>query len=57
VYTYDRIIISETTVEDYAGNAGVFRFDTEYGLTQDKAENVSDHYPVFAEFWTDRDSD
>ncbi len=55
--TYDRIIITETTVEDYAGNAGVFRFDTEYGLTRDQAEKVSDHYPVFGEFWVGRDTD
>lgn len=55
--TYDRIIITETTVEGYAGNAGVFRFDTVYGLTQDMAEKVSDHYPVYAEFWVSRDTD
>jgi len=57
VCSYDRIIITETTVEDYAGNAGVFRFDTEYGLTQEQAEKVSDHYPVYGEFWVGRDTD
>lgn len=57
ICTYDRIIVGETTIEDYAGNAGVFRFDIEYGLSWNEGEAVSDHYPVFAEFWTDRDTD
>lgn len=57
VCTYDRIIVNETTIEDYAGNAGLFRFDTEYGLSFEQAKKVSDHYPVFSEFWVNRDTD
>ncbi len=57
VCTYDRIIVNETTIEDYAGNAGIFRFDTEYGLSFEQAKKVSDHYPVFSEFWVSRDTD
>ena len=34
--------------EDYAKEAGVFRFDAEYGLEVDDAKKVSDHYPVYA---------
>ena len=57
VCTYDRIIITPETIEDYTGNSNVFRYDTEYGLTYDGTIEVSDHYPVYAEFWTDQDTD
>ncbi|MDH5589087.1 MAG: endonuclease/exonuclease/phosphatase family protein [Gemmatimonadota bacterium] len=53
--TYDRIILTdETLAGSYVqGSASVFRFDTEFGLT-DRAfvRSVSDHYPVYAEFLT-----
>jgi deoxyribonuclease-1-like protein len=55
--TYDRIIITNATVSDFTGDTGVFRFDTEYDLTEDETTAVSDHYPVYAEFWSDRDTD
>lgn len=55
--TYDRIIITDGAGTDYAGEAGVFRFDTAYGLNQTLTEDVSDHYPVYAVFWTGRDGD
>ncbi|WP_263854014.1 exonuclease/endonuclease/phosphatase family protein [Methanohalophilus profundi] len=32
-YTYDRTVITDTS--DYTGEAGVFRYDLEYGLGQD----------------------
>lgn len=54
-YTYDRIILTDTS--DLSGNFGVFRFDLEYGLTEAQTQAVSDHYPVFAEFYVDRDRD
>jgi len=54
-YTYDRIILTDTS--DYAGDCGVFRFDTEYGLNYTETVAVSDHYPVYAVFWIDRDDD
>jgi deoxyribonuclease-1-like protein len=54
-YTYDRIILTDTS--DYTGDCGVFRFDTEYGLNYSETVAVSDHYPVYAVFWIDRDSD
>ena len=53
--TYDRIIITGGAGTDYAGEAGVFLFDTAYGLNQTMTEDVSDHYPVYAVFWTGRD--
>lgn len=55
--TYDRIIITNAAVSDFTGDAGVFRYDTEFGLTYDETIAVSDHYPVYAEFWSDMDSD
>ena len=56
--TYDRIVFdSQFTAEDFTGKSGVFRFDSAFGLTPDKAKAVSDHYPVWAEFYTMRDRD
>jgi len=57
VCTYDRIIITTQAEEDYDGNCGVYRFDTVHGLSQDKADDVSDHYPVWAEFYVGRDTE
>jgi endonuclease/exonuclease/phosphatase family metal-dependent hydrolase len=55
--TYDRIIVSPGAQSDLGLDNGVFRFDLEYGLGQEQTEAVSDHYPVYAEFWVDRDED
>jgi hypothetical protein len=54
--TYDRIIITSKSAEDYANNAGVFRFDLEFELDCDPKE-VSDHYPIFAKFSVGKDTD
>lgn len=55
---YDRIIFTKTTKEDYAGGHGVYRFDEELeGISNSKALKISDHYPAWAEFYTDKDSD
>jgi deoxyribonuclease-1-like protein len=55
--TYDRIIITNLAVPDFTGDTGLYRFDAEYCLTIDETIAVSDHYPVFAEFWSNRDAD
>jgi endonuclease/exonuclease/phosphatase family metal-dependent hydrolase len=57
--TYDRFIITNSAVEDFTGNFGVIRFDEEYDFDSYgvSPRQVSDHYPVWAEFWTDRDTD
>ncbi|NOQ29377.1 MAG: endonuclease [Methanosarcinales archaeon] len=55
--TYDRIIITNPAVPDFTGDADVFRFDLEYALNASETTAVSDHYPVYAEFWRDRDAD
>lgn len=54
-YTYDRIVILDTTLghEYDAGTAHVFYFDQVYGLkNQTFVGEVSDHYPVFAQYQT-----
>ncbi len=55
--TYDRIILAGQARTDFTGNSGVFRFDKAYNLTYDMTILVSDHYPVYAEFWNNRDMD
>jgi hypothetical protein len=55
--TYDRFIITGGAGTDYAGEAGVFRFDMVYGLNQTMTEDVSSHYSVYAVFWTGHDGD
>jgi endonuclease/exonuclease/phosphatase family metal-dependent hydrolase len=55
--TYDRIIITTPTLPDFTGKSGVFRFDAAYNLSYNSTIAVSDHYPVYAEFWGNRDID
>lgn len=55
--TYDRILIPKATDEDYTGNSGVFHYDDYFSLTPKMTQKVSDHYPVWAEFYTNRDTD
>jgi PKD repeat protein len=55
--TYDRIIITTPAVTDYTGDSGVFRYDLVYNLTKDETKAVSDHYPIYAEFYCDGDID
>lgn len=55
--TYDRIIITTPAKTDFTGEADVFRFDTVYNLTYNSTIAVSDHYPVFATFWNNRDTE
>ena len=56
-YTYDRIIITDSAVSDLSGDSGVFRYDIEYGLSEDETVAVSDHYPVYMELWCGMDGD
>ncbi|MDR1411347.1 MAG: endonuclease, partial [Spirochaetaceae bacterium] len=57
--TYDRFIITSEAAEDFTGNFGVIRFDEIYDFERMGIvpRAVSDHYPVWAEFYTDRDTD
>jgi endonuclease/exonuclease/phosphatase family metal-dependent hydrolase len=57
--TYDRIIITSSAVEDYADRCGVLRFDELYNFDQYsiRPRDVSDHYPIWAEFHINADTD
>jgi endonuclease/exonuclease/phosphatase family metal-dependent hydrolase len=57
--TYDRFIITRAAREDYTGNRGVLRFDDEYALGAYglSAAELSDHYPIWAEFYLGKDTD
>ena len=57
-HTYDRIVFQKKyTLEDFTGKVGVFKFDEEYALPKNVAKQVSDHYPVWSTFYTDKDTD
>jgi deoxyribonuclease-1-like protein len=47
---YDNIIIQQASTTEYAGRSGVFDVIRRYNLTQQQALEVSDHFPVWAEF-------
>jgi len=57
--TYDRFIITNPALEDFTGSFGVIRFDEVYNFDEFGIlpRNISDHYPIWAEFWTNRDTD
>lgn len=55
--TYDRIILTSPAITDFTGNSGVFKFNEAYNLNYDNTLAVSDHYPVYAEFWNNKDDD
>ncbi|CAH1776658.1 unnamed protein product [Owenia fusiformis] len=47
---YDRFIVTSPGLFDYEGTTSIFHFDQEYGLTNEFALTVSDHYPIEIEF-------
>ncbi len=55
--TYDRIILTTEGIENYAQTWGVYRFDLIHNLDYSNAKKVSDHYPVWAEFYVNVDHD
>ena len=57
VCTYDRMMATPELKGDLTGRGGVFRFDKVYSLSRKQAAKVSDHYPVWAEFYISRDRD
>jgi deoxyribonuclease-1-like protein len=58
-WTYDRIVMLDSTYsgEFVSGSTEVYDFQTIYGLNQTFTEDVSDHFPVFAEFRVDLPDD
>jgi len=47
---YDNLIIHQPSTTEYAGRSGVFDIMRQYNLSQQQALEVSDHFPVWAEF-------
>jgi endonuclease/exonuclease/phosphatase family metal-dependent hydrolase len=59
-FTYDRFIISKSADEDWTGAWGVIRFDAWNecrDITSNPGVDISDHYPVWAEFSPINDTD
>jgi deoxyribonuclease-1-like protein len=54
--TYDRFIITSSASDYFTGNFGVIRFDEVYDFSgySIRPSQVSDHYPIWAEFYIDR---
>ena len=50
------MVATEGARQDFAGTAGVFRFDVELGLTGEQTKAVSDHFPVYGVFAVGRDT-
>ncbi len=57
--TYDRFIITASAKEDFTGVFGVVYYDKAYDFESLGIEpkDVSDHFPVWAEFYTTKDTD
>ena len=58
-HAYDRIVfLAAATDEDFTGAWGVRRFDADPGFAALglRARDVSDHWPVWARFFEDRDT-
>ena len=58
--TYDRMVMMNATFnhEYISGSAAVFYFDTEYEISDEELVwDVSDHYPIYANFRTDLTDD
>jgi len=53
--TYDRFIITSSAADYFTGNFGVIRFDEVYDFSgySIRPSQVSDHYPIWAEFYID----
>jgi deoxyribonuclease-1-like protein len=48
--TYDNIIFDRAATVEYTGHAGVFDIMRQYNMTLNQSLEVSDHFPVWAEF-------
>jgi endonuclease/exonuclease/phosphatase family metal-dependent hydrolase len=47
---YDNLVFDGKSTAEFTGRAGVLDLMAEYGLTEEQALDVSDHFPVWAEF-------
>jgi endonuclease/exonuclease/phosphatase family metal-dependent hydrolase len=47
---YDNLVVHLPSTTEYVGRSGVFNFGQQFNLSPHEAEQVSDHFPVWAEF-------
>jgi len=47
---YDSLVFDRVATTEFTGRSGVFDFLREFNLTLDEALEISDHFPVWAEF-------
>jgi deoxyribonuclease-1-like protein len=47
---YDNILFHKEATSEFTGRSGVLNVMSEFQLTFDKAKQVSDHFPIWAEF-------
>lgn len=47
---YDNLVVHQPSSTEYAGRSGIFNFAQAFNLSPAEAEQVSDHFPVWAEF-------
>ena len=50
--TLDHILLDQTLTREYTGRFGLIDFQRDLGLSQEKALQISDHLPLWAEFST-----
>lgn len=55
--TYDRIVVTSGCLEDYANKWEVRDFKKEFRLSPEKTKEISDHYPIWALFYRNKDTD
>lgn len=55
--TYDRLVVTTGCLEDYAHKWDVRNFQKEFQLSPEKTKEVSDHYPIWAMFYRNKDTD
>ena len=47
---YDNMVFHQPSTAEFTGRWGVFNFEQQYHLTLNQALEVSDHFPIWAEF-------
>ena len=47
----DNLVFDQQSLSEFTGRSGVFDFMREFNLTLDAALEISDHLPVWAEFY------
>jgi len=48
--SYDNIVFDREHTQEFTGSSGILRLQEHFGLSTDRAIDVSDHQPIWAEF-------